>query len=301
MNIDSFKVFCDLCDTGNFSRAAEASGITQSAVSQQVHAVEKKFGVPLIDRERPFFTLTPEGLVYLAACRDIVARFESLGTRFRIARGALDGDLRLASVISIALHNLPPVLKAFRKNHPGVEITVDYRKSEEIYDSVEDGRADLGLVAYPKARPGLRAITCWQERLVLVTPKGHPLSGRRPLNLSQLQGQRFVGLTPDIPTRQHLDKILKQQGVRLTYIAELDNIETVKAAVEAEFAVSIIPESSVRQEIRQGTMTSRQLQAERMWRPMGAITRRPLPEKASLLEFLSLLTPRAKALLPPPV
>ena len=107
-----------------------------------------------------------------------------------------------------------------------------------------------------------------------------------------------MGLSPDIPTRKHLDKILRKHGVRVSYIVELENIETVKAAVEAEQAISIIPESSVRQEIRQGTLTSRQIAADRMWRPMGAVTRRPLPSKAPLLEFLGLLTPRARALLP---
>jgi DNA-binding transcriptional LysR family regulator len=298
MHIDGFKVFCDLCDTGSFSRAAEASSITQSAVSQQIRAVEKQFGVPLIDRGKTF-SLTPEGRVYLEVCRDILSRFDSLGTRFRIARGALGGELRIASVISIALHNLPPLLKQFRKTHPGVEVKVDYRKAEEIYDAVEDGRADLGLVAYPKARPGMRAMTCWQERLVLVMPPGHSLNGKRPLSLVQLHGQRFVGLTPDIPTRQYLDKMLRKEGVKVSYVAELENIETVKAAVEAEQAISIIPETSVRQEVKQGSLAIREFNAPRMWRPMGAVTRRPMPEKASLLEFLSLLTPRAKALLTP--
>lgn len=298
MHIEGFKVFCDLCDTCSFSRAAEASGITQSAVSQQIRAVERRFGVPLLERGRNSFTLTPEGRVYLEACRDILARFESLGTRFRIARGELGGELRVASVISIALHDLPPLLRRFRKTHPGVDVTVDYRKGDEIYDAVGDGRADLGLVAYPKARPGLRAITCWQERLVLVMPPGHPLNGKQPIALGQLEGHRFAGLTPDIPTRRHLDKVLRRAGVRVHYVAELDNIETVKAAVEAEGAVSIIPETSVRQEIRQGSLTSREIEADRMWRPMGVITRRPIPSKASLLEFLSLLAPRAKALIP---
>ena len=297
MHIEGFKVFCDLCDTGSFSRAAEASGITQSAVSQQIRAVEKRFGVPLIDRSRNSFTLTPEGNVYHEACRDILARYDSLGTRFRVARGQLGGELRIASVISIALHNLPSLLRQFRKTHPGVDVKVDYRRAEEIYDAVEDGRADLGLVAYPKARQGLRAITCWQERLVLIMPPGHRLCGKRPISLSQIDGERFVGLTPDIPTRQYLDKVLRKAGVTVSLVAELENIETVKAAVEAEQAISIIPETSVRQEIKAGTLTLREIDADRMWRPMGAITRRPMPEKPSLLEFLSLLTPRAKALL----
>lgn len=298
MNIDGFKVFCDLCDTGSFSRAAEASGITQSAVSQQIRAVEKRFGVPLIDRSKNSFTLTPEGHVYLKACRDILCRYESLGTMFRIARGELGGKLRIASVISIALHNLPPLIKQFRRTHSGVEVTVDYRKAEEVYEAVGDGRADLGLVAYPKARPGLRAITCWQEKLILAMPPDHSLRGKKPLQLAQLEGVRFVGLTPDIPTRQYLDKILRTAGVKVSYVAQLENIETVKAAIAAEQALSIIPETSVRQELKQGILTSRPIAAERMWRPMGAITRRPIPDKPSLLEFLSLLTPRARSLMP---
>ena len=299
MNIDGFKVFCDLCETGNFSRAAEASGITQSAVSQQIRAVEKRFGVPLIDRTKNSFTLTPEGHVYLDTCRDILNRYESLGTMFRIARGELGGKLRIASVLSIALHDLPPILKQFRKTHPGVEVTVDYRKDEEIYAAVLDRRSDLGLIGYPKARPGLRAITCWKERLVLVMPPGHPLAGRRPATLAQLKGHRFVGLSPKTPTRLYLDKVIKKAGVRLSYVAELENIETVKAAVQAEQAISLIPDTSARQEVRMGSLISREIDSLQMWRPMGAITRRPMPKNASLLEFLSLLTPRAKALLPP--
>ena len=299
MNIDGFKVFCDLCETGNFSRAAEASGITQSAVSQQIRAVEKRFGVPLIDRTKNSFTLTPEGHVYLDTCRDILNRYESLGTMFRIARGELGGKLRIASVLSIALHDLPPILKQFRKTHPGVEVTVDYRKDEEIYAAGLDRRSDLGLIGYPKARPGLRAITCWKERLVLVMPPGHPLAGRRPATLAQLKGHRFVGLSPKTPTRLYLDKVIKKAGVRLSYVAELENIETVKAAVQAEQAISIIPDTSARQEVRMGSLISREIDSLQMWRPMGAITRRPMPKNASLLEFLSLLTPRAKALLPP--
>jgi len=85
--------------------------------------------------------------------------------------------------------------------------------------------------------------------------------------------------------------------VKVSLVAEVENIETVKAAVEAEQAVSIIPETSARQETRQGSPGDRPINAERLWRPMGAVTRRPIPAKPSLLEFLSLLTPRAKALL----
>jgi DNA-binding transcriptional LysR family regulator len=273
MNMDSFKVFCDLCDTGSFSRAAEASGITQSAVSQQIRTVEKLFDIPLVDRSSNFFTLTPEGLVYLEACRDILARYESLGSRFRVARGALDGKLHLASIISIALHHLPPLLKGFRKTHPGVEITVDYRKSEEVYSAILDGRADLGLIAYPKARPGLRAITCWKERLVLIMPPEHSLSGKRAVHPHQLQGERLVGLTPDLPTRKHLDQILRQEGVSPTYIAELDNFETIKAAVLVEQALAIVPESSIHQEIKRGTLLSRSIKAERMCYPMEALNK----------------------------
>jgi DNA-binding transcriptional LysR family regulator len=108
MYIQTFKIFCDLAETQSFSKAAALNSITQSAVSQQIRAVEKRFEVTLIERARRHFSLTPEGKVFLNASREILEVYDTLGDRLHTLRDVVAGELRLASIYSIGLHELPP-------------------------------------------------------------------------------------------------------------------------------------------------------------------------------------------------
>src|SRR5688572_7592799 len=121
MQIQSFKVFSDLAETASFSKAAERNGITQSAVSQQVSAIENRFDVEVIERGRRNFGLTPEGRVFLEASRDILGALDGLGSRLHRLRNAVTGELRVATIFSIGLHELPPYLKIYRNEFPDVE------------------------------------------------------------------------------------------------------------------------------------------------------------------------------------
>ena len=289
MQIQSFKVFSDLAETASFSRAAEINGITQSAVSQQMRAIEQRYHVKLIERGRKNFSLTPEGRAFLEASREILGTLEGLGSRIHELQNVVAGELRIATIFSIGLHELPPYLKSFRRSYPEVEVRVEYRRSSEIYTSLLEGRADLGLVAYPATRRGLRIIPFWSDRLVLICPPGHPLAARRRIAFSALQGENFIAFEPDLPTRRAIDRKLRSAGVRVKLALEFDNIETVKRAVEVENAVSIVPETAVRHEVESGSLVAVELDAEDMLRPLGALVRRSARISPALREFLLLL------------
>ncbi|HEY8898844.1 MAG TPA: LysR family transcriptional regulator [Chthoniobacterales bacterium] len=289
MQIETFKVFRDLVETSSFSRAAEVNGITQSAVSQQVRAIERKFNVTLIDRGKRSLELTDEGRAFLAASRDILDAYENLGNRLESIRRVVEGEVRLATVHSIGLHELPPYLRAFRKLHPGVEVKVDYCRYSEVYDSVRDGSSDLGLVAYPVRRPGLRVMTFWRDKLVLICAPGHRLARKKRARLADLVGEKFVAFEPDLPTRKEIDKRLRERGVRIRPILEFDNIETVKRAVAIEEAVSIVPEICVRDEVRGETLVAVEIDEPEMWRPLGALVQRAKEPETALKEFLGML------------
>src|SRR6188474_3306396 len=107
MYIETFKVFCDLAETGSFSKAAGLNSITQSAVSQQIRSLENKFQVTLVERGRRNFALTQEGTAFLSASRGILAVYNNLGDRLRELRNVVAGELRIASIYSIGLHELP--------------------------------------------------------------------------------------------------------------------------------------------------------------------------------------------------
>lgn len=289
MQIQSFKVFTDLAETSSFSKAAEVNGITQSAVSQQVRAIEARYHVKLIERGRKNFALTPEGRAFLEASREILDTLDGLGSRIHKLQNVVAGDLRIATIFSIGLHELPPYLKAFRRQFPDVEVRVEYRRSSEVYAAITDARADLGLVAYPASRRGLRAITFWRDRLVLVCAPGHPLSRRRRVPLSALEGERFIAFDPDLPTHREVDRKLRAAKVKVKTILEFDNIETVKRAVEVENGLSIVPETTVRNEVQSGRLVAIDFEGGSLWRPLGALIRRSARISPALREFLLLL------------
>jgi DNA-binding transcriptional LysR family regulator len=289
VQIETFKVFRDLVETSSFSKAAEVNGITQSAVSQQVRAIERKFNVKLIERSGRALDLTAEGKAFLAASRDILDAYENLGDRLASIRRVVEGVVRLATVYSIGLHELPPYLRAFRRRHPGVEVKVDYRRYSEVYEAVRDGSSDLGLVAYPAQRAGLRVMTFWRDKLVLICAPAHRLAKKRAVRLQELVGEKFVAFEPDLPTRKEIDKRLRARGVRIKPVLEFDNIETVKRAVGVEDAVSIVPEICVRDEVRGDTLVAVEIDEPEMWRPLGAMVKRDADPAPALKEFLGML------------
>lgn len=284
-----FKVFSDLAETASFSQAAQLNGVTQSAVSQQIKALEERFGVRLIDRGKKNFALTAEGRVFLAAAREVLATVDGLEVRLRELREVVDGELRLAAVLSVGLHELPDFTRQFQRLHPQVRVEVEYLRSTEVYAAVSAGRADLGLVAYPQARRGLVAEVLWEDRLVLVCSPSHRLARRPRVALADLAGERFIGFTSDQPTRRALDRVFKDAGVRLRPAMEFDNIEMVKRTVEIDGAVSILPRTALDTERRAGSLVFVEIDSPRMWRPIGAIARRRRSAPLATRRFLELL------------
>jgi DNA-binding transcriptional LysR family regulator len=289
MYIETFKVFCDLAETGSFSKAAALNEITQSAVSQQIRALEIRFEVTLVERGRRNFALTPEGSAFLNASREILEVYNNLGGRLHELRNVVAGELRIASIYSIGLHELPPRLKAFRQKHPDVEVHVEYRRSAQVYTQVLNGEVDLGLVAYPSKRAGLLADIFDEDELVVICHPNHPLGRRKRVMLEDLSGEKFIAFEPDLPTRKVIDRHLREHHVAITHTMEFDNIETVKRAVEIESGVSIVPSNTVREEVASGVLVSVEIEGKKLCRPLGVLTRRNRPRFPAQKEFVAAL------------
>ena len=284
-----FKVFRDLAETSSFSQAASRNAITQSAVSQQVKALEERYGVRLIERGKKNFSLTPGGRIFLGAAREILSVVDGLDARLRESRERIAGDLRLAAVLSVGLHTLPPYTRQFTRLHPQVRIHTDYLRSSEVYAAVSAGRADAGLVAYPAPRRGLVVEELWRDRLVLVCGPSHRLARRSRVPLQELAGEKFIAFTADQPTRRVLDRALRDAGLHIRPEREFDNIETVKRMVEIDGAVSILPETTLGNEKRAGSLVPVAISTCDLWRPVGVITRRNRSISTALRAFLESL------------
>lgn len=289
MQIESLKVFCDLAETESFTKAAQINQVTQSAVSQQISALERQFKSLLIERSKKKFRLTREGQVLYDYSKQIIQTYDSLHSRLQEIKDIISGTVRLATIYSIGLHDLPPYLKRFLKAYPTVNVHVEYRRANQVYEDVLGNVVDLGLVAYPIKDPKLDVIPLRKDALVLICHPQHPLAKFKSIKLSQLSGQRFIGFEPDIPTRKAIDKILKDAGVEVQTVMEFDNIETVKRAVEIEAGISIAPQATVAQEVAKQSLAEVRIEGVELFRPLAAIYKKNKVLSPAMKQFLGVL------------
>ena len=289
MQIESLKVFCDLTETESFTKAAQIAGITQSAVSQQISSLERIFKSLLIERSKKRFRLTREGQVLYDYSKQIIQTYESLNSKLQELKDIISGTIRVATIYSIGLHDLPAYVKKFMKSYPTVNIHVEYRRANQVYDDVSSNTVDLGLVAYPVKDPKIEIIALRKEPLVLVCHPQHPFAKLKTVKLKALAGQKIIGFEPDIPTRKALDKILKEHGVEIKHVMEFDNVETVKRAVEIDAGVSIVPLGTIGQEISKQTLVAVPIEDGDFYRPIAAIYKKNKVLSPAMKQFLAVL------------
>ncbi len=289
MQIESLKVFCDLAETESFTKAAQINGVTQSAVSQQISSLERIFKSLLIERSKKKFRLTREGQVLYDYSKQIIQTYESLHSKLQELKDIISGTIRVATIYSIGLHDLPPYIKKFMKVYPTVNVHVEYRRANQVYEDVLGNVVDLGLVAYPVKDAKLEIIPLRKEPLVLICHPQHPFAKLKNIKLKALVGQKFIAFEPDIPTRKALDKILKEHDVDVNNVMEFDNIETVKRAVEIDAGVSIVPAGTVAQEVSKQTLAAVPVEDGNFFRPLAILYKKNKVLSPAMKQFLTIL------------
>lgn len=289
MQIESLKVFCDLTETESFTKAAQINHITQSAVSQQISSLERQFKSLLIERSKKRFRLTREGQVLYEASKQIVQTYEALHSRLQELKDIISGTVRVATIYSIGLHDLPPYIKRYLKNFPTVNVHVEYRRANQVYEDVLGNVVDLGLVAYPVRDAKLEIVPLKREPMVLICNPQHPLARTKHAKVSAVSGQKFVAFESDIPTRRAIDKVLREHGVHVVPVMEFDNVETVKRAVEIDAGVAIVPLGTVATEIQKQTLAGVTIEDADFSRPIGAIYKKNKVLSTAMKEFLAML------------
>jgi DNA-binding transcriptional LysR family regulator len=289
MQIESLKMFCDLAETESFTKAAQINQVTQSAISQQISSLERTFKSLLIERSKKKFRLTREGQALYEYSKQIIQTYESLHSKLQELKDIISGTIRVATIYSIGLHDLPPYIKKFMKVYPTVNVHVEYRRANQVYEDVLSNVVDLGLVAYPLKDSKLEIIPLRKEPLVLVCHPNHPFAKLKSVQLKALAGQKIIGFEPDIPTRKALDKILKEYDVEVKHVMEFDNVETVKRAVEIDAGISIVPVGTVAQEISKQTLVALPIEDGDFFRPLAAIYKKNKVLSPAMKQFLALL------------
>jgi DNA-binding transcriptional LysR family regulator len=274
MQLESLKMFVDVVETGSFSRAAQLNHVTQSAVSQQIRALETRYEQRLLSRSARQVTPTPAGERLFRGCKEILARFAEVEGEIREQAADVSGTCNVSAIYSVGLHELSNVQRELLRAHPKVNLRLNYRRSDQVYDDVILGAADLGLVAYPQQRAGVDIIPFREDKLAVVLPPNHALASKAKVALSAVAGLPFIAFDREAPSRKGIDKLFRDKGLELNVTMELDNVETIKRAVELGLGVSVLPQPTVYQEVSQGSVVAKPFAEGAFTRPIGILVRK---------------------------
>jgi DNA-binding transcriptional LysR family regulator len=293
MHLRFLKIYCDIVDLGSFSRAAKSNDVSQSNASQVVQHLEEHLGVRLIDRSKRPFVVTPEGKRFHEGCRVIVQRYDDLEREVRSLHEAAAVRLTVASIYSVGLAHMSRYLREFLQGHPQADVRLEYVHPHRVYEAVDHGQADLGLVSYPEESASLVALPWRTESIVLVCHPQHPLTRRRSVTLDVLRGEPFVAFQAGLKIREEIDRMLALHRIAVQTTLEFDNIETIKRAIEIGAGVSLLPEPTISREIEIGTLVQIPVEGTPLVRPLGIIHRRDRNLSETARQFIQLLQSEA--------
>jgi DNA-binding transcriptional LysR family regulator len=289
LHLSEARLFREISQTKSISRAAQHCGVSQSAATQQVQEVERRLGLPLIDRSTRPLALTAAGKLYADFCRDILRREEQFQLALERFKGNAEGAVRVASIYSIGLSEMSRLRELFERRHPHAQLHVEYLRPDKIYEAVLADQVDLGLVSYPVAKRELAIIPWRKDRMAVAVAPSHALAAKLTLQPADLNGQEFIGFDEDLLIRRELDRFFRDHGVEVKTVMQFDNIQTIKEAVALGSGISILPERTMQTEIDQGRLVSVPLHAPGLLRPVGIVHRKRKQFNLAAQAFLKLL------------
>lgn len=192
-----------LAEHGSFSRAAEASHVTQPTLSAGIKELETILGAVLVERSARGASLTPAGEAAVRRARVMITEAEDLVHAARAAGEPLAGAFRLGVIPTIAPFLLPKVLPALREGFPQLELFLREDLTHRLAEALKDRRLDAALIALPYDAPGLEMMPIAEDEFLFAARKDHPLAGRERLTPQEVAGEHLLLLEDGHCLRDH--------------------------------------------------------------------------------------------------
>lgn len=240
INHAHLRAFHVVASEGGFSRAAQAQHVSQPTLSGQVRALEERYGIKLFERRGRGVELTGMGRALHDITRRLFARELEAEQLLIAARGLTSGQLRVGAD---APYHVIPMLAAFNRRYPGIELSLAFGNREQVLDDLLRRRCDVAVVPDLEPDARIHAVPFRRDRLVAFVERGHPWAARRSLKLAELAGQRLILREAGSHTRAMFEAALAEAGVEPAAIMEIGSREAVREAVAAGLGAGVVIES----------------------------------------------------------
>ncbi|MFH7341130.1 LysR family transcriptional regulator [Streptomyces sp. KHY 26] len=249
MELRQLACFVAVADEGNFTRAAARLHIVQSAVSSTIKSLERELDTPLLDRNSKRVLLTDAGAALLPRARAALHAAQEAADAVAEVRGGLRGTLRLGTLTSVRVLDLPALLGEFHRRHPGVLLQTSALPSgsQGLVEALLERRLDLAFVSLPGPRPaGITLTDLTSSVLDLVVPAGHPLARRESVSLADLNGLDFVDSPVGYGNRTVADRAFAAASVARRVAVEITDVATGVDFVRHGLGVALLPRFALR-------------------------------------------------------
>lgn len=294
VTLKQLRYFEALARHGHFGRAAEASSVSQPALSVQIREMEETLGTPLFERGSRQVRLTAFGEEIAARVRAILQSVDELGDMARAAQHGPAGRLRLGVIPTIAPYLLPAIIGRLSHRYDGLELRVRETQTQKLLDELADGRLDAAILALPISEPAFEEVPLFSESFVLVRPAGD--AGKPVPNRDSLREMQLLLLEEGHCFR---DQALSFCNLRSSLPRDLldgSSLSTLVQMVGSGIGVTLIPEMAVAVETRSAAVSVAQFEEPRPERTIGMIWRRSNPLARQLMQVAQVVREAGAAL-----
>lgn len=256
MTLQQLRTFLTVCDEMSITGAASRLFITQSAVSQQIKALEEEFEIKLFDKKGRRICITSDGKVFFEIAKKIIEKADSIAEKLKATKSLEVGSLNLASTHHLAQYLLMKPLIEFHKRHSKIDLTLQSLDAHEIRSAVEVRAVDIGFVPDGTSvlSPFLNITRIYEDRMALIAWPEHPWRKKDKINPSQLEGMPFVFASTPSSINDIAVAFLKRHRINVETFIDLGNIDLLKEAVRHRVGLALTSKLAIQEDILRGSL-----------------------------------------------
>jgi DNA-binding transcriptional LysR family regulator len=291
VTVHQLRLLTAVIERGGFSRAADALGLSQPAVSHQLKALATAVGIPVVEIVGRHVQLTQAGQVLYDHAQRILAEFEAAGTNLDELRGLKRGSIRLAGDTTVGIYVLPDLLGAFRTEYPAIDVRLGVDNRRGLYDRLIANEFDFVVSGRLWDDPAVPVVSrpFLANELIAIAAAQNPLAGRSSVTLADLAAQPFIVREPGSGTRETVEEALRAAGLSVRPVMELASNGAIKRAVAQDLGVSILSRYATGLEIQIGHLIELPVEGfplRRQWHLIHARDKRMGPVDEAFLRFV---------------
>lgn len=248
MELRQLRYLLAIAEEGNFTRAAEKVFVSQSALSQQIQTLEQELETILLERSRKGIRLTPAGQILCDHAWRVVHEIEQAQVAIGELEGLKRGELRVGVVQTVNGYLMPGIVSTFAECYPNVKLFVEELSADDLERWLEDGDVQIGIGFTPPALPGIVVEELFEERLVLVTRRDHPLAGRDAVPVATLHDLPMVMLARSFCTRRLWEENARLVSAQPKVMLEMNSVSGILSVIRKTGLATVLPHLTLAEE-----------------------------------------------------